>query len=525
MSRMHHFTIRLFTGLLTFLPFLTRAQTPSVHALRFTPVVQEWYPTTLKGPNGSFYVQSHGRKGLSFNDSTFVTLTKLDASLEPVWARRIKMQRKMSPYNSVVNPDGSLTMLANAYTQSNALYPLLFHISSDGQLLQTREIVDSSNIPGGYDVESFIRLGNGVEILSSVNALLRINPQGQVSFEKKLYIQNDTNQFLNFSSLQSIPGSNGWIGVGNIGSGTQAFYSRWNDTTLINLHVYDAKMIGLNTPSLARPHVHANGEVSHVWNAGSRQLHLHRLQPDGSVIWWKIYNSKTTYPGYLRVSDDGHHWVFGSITPGQAGGIVTHFSPAGDLIKVKGQFKLGSSHGTLTTFEPLPGGDFLALQKGYTNTDIMFLNRVQPSLEFKCFDTNLPAITDTSIALIDSVITNIKYQKRRYGIKTTTSSPLSFLTVAVVKEPVTCTVTDIEEPKVAEEVSAYPNPVADLLHISNPMSGKITWTLTDLAGRTCLEGSAEGLSTTISTVKIPKGIYMLSLQGLESRKVMRVVKE
>jgi hypothetical protein len=74
-------------------------------------------------------------------------------------------------------------------------------------------------------------------------------------------------------------------------------------------------------------------------------------------------------------------------------------------------------------------------------------------------------------------------------------------------------------------VSIYPNPVVDMLHISN-VSGQGSWLLRDAAGRTVREGMAPNGAAdwTLNVGDLPAGVYQFDLLQNGRRTVRKVVK-
>lgn len=60
-----------------------------------------------------------------------------------------------------------------------------------------------------------------------------------------------------------------------------------------------------------------------------------------------------------------------------------------------------------------------------------------------------------------------------------------------------------------ESIKTYPNPVSNLLNIRN--ADGATYTVTDMAGRTIVNGTLSGDKATISTASLSTGVYLLHL--------------
>lgn len=67
---------------------------------------------------------------------------------------------------------------------------------------------------------------------------------------------------------------------------------------------------------------------------------------------------------------------------------------------------------------------------------------------------------------------------------------------------------DIEDAPAPESLSVYPNPATDLIRVNS----KKPWTITDMAGRTVLNGT----SNRIDVSSLPQGQYSISEAGQTS---------
>lgn len=75
----------------------------------------------------------------------------------------------------------------------------------------------------------------------------------------------------------------------------------------------------------------------------------------------------------------------------------------------------------------------------------------------------------------------------------------------------------------AEEVkvAVYPNPVATDLHVSTPCRAAMT--MTDMSGRTVMQGALEAAENTLSVAGLPAGMYILRVEAADSSKAFKVV--
>lgn len=95
----------------------------------------------------------------------------------------------------------------------------------------------------------------------------------------------------------------------------------------------------------------------------------------------------------------------------------------------------------------------------------------------------------------------------------------------VTFNPPPCTYLSIDEQNVKKEVSIYPNPANDELHIENaqPLT---TYQLYNIVGALVLGGQINAGSNTITIKHLPSGLYMLALTDEDGKRtVHKIVKE
>lgn len=489
-------------------PLLASAQLPTVHSLKNSLETRDLYPFTISATDGGFYIYNRTE---GTGDSLFTSVTRLDASLEPVWNRVFKMGKELMPWGLSENADGSLVLLARAFTGS-ASYPVLVSISSSGDILDTREIEDTASTSGTANLTHRLQLENGSEVIIGGRVIIHVNPQGVVDYSKQPLFRNDPSNALNIKGAATVPGTNFWVALGQVHGTNLCFYSRWEDTTLINLHVYDTSPIGLNT-SLNNPHIYPNQDVVYSWQDASERLQIARLTAEGNIVWWKSFKINTCNPARLRVDSNEEIWITGAITPSQLGGLITHFSSEGEYIKHIGQFQFGSGQSNISGFEPMPNGEYFAVQSGYVNPDeVLFLNHFQSNLILSCYDAPVPAITDTSYVIIDSAVVNVGFFERGHIITQQLSSPLTAINSTVIKS-VDCTPSDIEKAGMQGRVKLFPNPAIDQLTIDGLKAGTEIRILS-ADGRLIKN---EKYSGNLSLMSLPAGLYLLEVPQTEIR--------
>lgn len=497
------------------------AQAPSVSYLNNPMGNNEEYPILYPKPNGGFILTNNLTK--TSPDSSFGSVTFLNSSFNPQWSRVFKLRTKTSITSLLQEANGQFSFLLNGYTTSSRYYPCLVTLDQNGETVSVSEVVDSSSATQSSPFFLQVKLGNGNRILvsSSASELMRINAaSGKVDFSRQYRFKNQSNQILVVQAAAAVEGTNQWVATGKITNTNLSFMLRMNDTTLVNFHVYNFDPVSSISNGVSNVKILPNQDIQMGWVDNSQRLHLARTTNTGSILWWKAYKIPLTYPGKMTVVSSGDIYMTGSITPGQAGGIIARFSPTGELISKKGQFKLGFSHSNMSALAELPNNELLTMQKAYyEQKSVTMVNRIHNTLDFVCFDSNVGNFIDTTYTIFDSVSTQISFVKKRFGLKTALSFPLMTYGVTTTTGDVICTPTAVNESIAAEKFDVYPNPTNGLIKIDGLERHALVQILaTD--GRMVL---STRYSEGISVQSLPSGIYILAVPELNIRK--RFVKE
>ncbi|MEM6719924.1 MAG: T9SS type A sorting domain-containing protein [Bacteroidota bacterium] len=81
----------------------------------------------------------------------------------------------------------------------------------------------------------------------------------------------------------------------------------------------------------------------------------------------------------------------------------------------------------------------------------------------------------------------------------------------------------VEEPNELAELSIYPNPVKDIIHINNTSTEIIKAEILNVNGQLVL--SQENNLTTINVNSLPSGMYMLKVYSEKAKKTIKIIKE
>lgn len=480
----------------------------------------EEVPTLIPAADGGFFITHTATK--SNPDSTFGILTRLNASQDVLWSRVFKMRLVTYITNVEEATDGSLTALVSSYQTTSRYYPVLTKLSSTGSILSTTELLDSANANQMYSFFRFVSLQNGSRFFlgSSSSVMVRLNDQGQVDYSRQYFMGAGTGKPLYFSGGKAIPGTNQWYAHGYVKNTNLSFLLKMQDTTVVKMHVYDFNTTGTTTYGINNLHIFPNGELLGSHNYNSRMLNLYRLTADGAFIWRKNYKLPTISPQTMTVDSQNDIWMHGSITPGQAGGILFRFSPTGNLLAQRTQDKLGVSLGNLRGFAELPNNEFLTMQRGYyNNSSTLIMNRIHNSLDFLCFNSNQYNIIDTTYAIVDSAVTKINRVKLRIGPASALSYPIQIFSPTVSTGNVICTPNSTAEQLSAETYSLVPNPAGASIQIQGVERQPLV-RIFNAEGRLMREEIYSGM---VSIQKLPPGLYWLEVPELKLRK--RFVKE
>lgn len=86
----------------------------------------------------------------------------------------------------------------------------------------------------------------------------------------------------------------------------------------------------------------------------------------------------------------------------------------------------------------------------------------------------------------------------------------------------------IEQEKIGREISVYPNPVSDLLHINWGENGMLHelkfWSIIDAMGKVVMQGDIQDVRGEISVVNLPNGIYTLMMNNTKERESFKFIK-
>lgn len=497
-------------------------QVPSVSYIDNPFGDTEEAPTLYPAADGGFFI-THGLTK-STPDSMFGALTRLKPNLAVEWGKVFKMRAK-TPLSSLEEAsDGTISLLMNGYNTPSRYYPILAKLSANGTLTETREIVDNSSTTASGSFFRRLTLQNGARILigSSVGTILRLNAQGTVNFAKQFAFANSPNKVLSFLNARSIPGTaNVWVGVGYISNTNLSFVLKMQDTSAVSFHVYDFKPQA-PTMGMSNIHIYPNQEMLVAFVDNSQLLHMVRLNGNGGIIWRKSYKTYSHYPGKLTVDNNGEIWMSGSITPGQAGGIVAHFSSTGNLLAMASQNGSGTSMGNMQGFEPLPNNEFLTLQRGYygpIGEAVLYANRIHSTLDFRCYHSNFKNFKDTTYAIVDSNTFQLGALKKSFGSTATLSFPIFTLSPTINTGTVVCTPNAVEELRVPEAYRLVPNPATKTIEIQG-LNRQTVVRIFNAEGKLMLSELYLG---SILVEKLPVGLYWLDVPEMGVRK--RFVKE
>lgn len=432
-------------------------QAPSVLYIDNPLGSNEDAPLLYPANDGGFFIAHSLRK--STPDSIFASLTRLNASLAVQWARVYKVRANTVITAVTEESNGDLNFLLNAYNSASAYHVIIAKANSLGNIYESLELKDSAsaNVQASFFTKLKLQNGNQILLSSSYGTFVRVGPNGTDVVARQLIFKKNTNQVLYILGGKSMEGSNNWLCHGYITNTNLSFILKMADTTVVNFHVYDFKNIS-NLGGIQNIHIYPNEEMltAHVDNA--LRLHICRWTPNGNAIWRKTFKIPSTNPGRLMVDNAGDIWLHGSITPGQAGGLLAHFSATGSYIGHKTQLAGGLSLGNISSFAQLPGNEYVTLQRGFYNaSSALIVNRINGSMNFKCFQSNQLTFKDTSYAITDSLSTQVSYLKKRLGMATTLTFPIKTMTVSPATGIVACTTTSLVEQK-EKGISFFPNP-------------------------------------------------------------------
>jgi hypothetical protein len=399
---------------------------------------------------------------------------------------------------------------------------MVITISGQGTITENIELMDSANLTQMSPFYSKASLLNGVRILtgSSSGQVVRLNAANQVTYARQFNMTNGSNRNLYFFGAMAVAGTNEWYGYGRINNTDLSFLLHMNDTTLLHFRVYSFNLA--NTfYGISNLHRYPNGDLlgSHVYN--SQMLNMYRLNPAGEILWRRNYKLPgTNYPGTMTVGPDGDIWMHGSITPGQAGGVLTHFSPTGNYLGQGTQFRLGVSLGNMSSIALFPNNELVTFQRGfYANKPTLVLNRISSSINFLCYNTNPITLTDTSYAIVDSAVSRLYTTKLRIGKTPAPSFPLLEYSPGISRGAMVCTPNTRMEENVRQKSQVYPNPSPGIVRIQGIAVGQ-TFQIFGSDGRSL---GSRSYTDPLDVHDLKKGLYLIRLSN--SSQTLRLVLE
>ncbi len=493
--------------------YVSAAQVPSVSFIDIPGAEQN--PTLVPSGTGGYYLANAITK--SNPDSTFASITYLDANLAPQWNRLIKSRANTQITGAAVE-NGGFSVMLNVYNTQVETRPVFLQLDQNGNTVQTIELQDSSTATlTSSAIFNKIKLADGsrVFISSSSGLVVHVNAQGKADFARQFRFGNPATNLLYVQAVAAIPGTNQWLIAGFINNTNLAYVMKLQDTTILYVHVFDFKP--QSSMNIRNIHVLPNQEVLLGWNDGSKHLHNVKLSASGNIIWRKLHKMTTRMdPGRMTVASNGDIWMHGAITSNQVGGLLVHLSPTGQFIGRRGQHRTGNTHGNISTIAELPNNELLTFQRGfYSGRPVFFVNRIHTSMNFLCFDAIVHDFIDTTYAIADSVTTQIKPVVLRFGVKPTPTVPLKIQNLTIFTGNVVCTPTDIDEELFSKErFTFYPNPATKTLKVIG-LKGQPEVRIVTMDGRVLL---AEKYSDEISVSNLPAGLYVLDIPSLGLRK-------
>jgi len=75
------------------------------------------------------------------------------------------------------------------------------------------------------------------------------------------------------------------------------------------------------------------------------------------------------------------------------------------------------------------------------------------------------------------------------------------------------------------DIVVYPNPVTDILHISNPENNKLQLEIKDATGKSVYSSHLIKSQSEIDLSMLSKGVYIISLEGKDARYEQKLIKE
>jgi hypothetical protein len=323
----------------------------------------------------------------------------------------------------------------------------------------------------------------------------------------------DTRGF-SISKLISVPGTNEWYASGILHGGGPPLLMKFNDTTQIFSRMYNFNSPG-STGSFRCLELFPNGDLLGISTEGVSWVTLTCISSSGEVIWRKSHKLPGFSVAQSLIGGNGDIWLTGALTPGQAGAFVAHFSSTGSYITHKSQFKLGVSLEPIRSLLEIPGNQLLTVGKAYyNNSNVIMFNRINPSIDFVCYNYPTGSFSDTTFNLIDSATSQMKKIVLRVGTNQNLPFPLLFSQIQLAKEPVVC-VTALENSEVKQEYVLFPNPANQDIQITG-LESNTKVLIYSLNGKILKEEKyKDGLDVSL----FPSGIYQILCpeKGLKMR--------
>lgn len=504
------------------MPF-AKGQNSTVFYLNHPNPGTEETPLVKPLSNGDFLLTGFARR--SNPDSLYPVITRLNSNFEPIWSRVIKIRRSNTAEAAVEEPNGNIRIMVTSHTVTTLYKHTFLRLSAQGDLLESGELLDSSSTTQAGPFYKHIRMSDGTTLLMPYGfgtAIVAINPQGQVVWAKQPNFKNGgINPYLVVQNAIPLSEAGRWIATGYVNNTGLAFFAQMRDSVALDFHVYRPDASSNSHPQVGQLHRYPNGEVLVIWQINGRGLHLIRLTASGNIIWRKSYKSTNSFNlGTLMVDPNGDIWLAGSTQPLVAG-LMAHFSPAGELIDLKGQFG-NAPNGYISAIGRLPSNEMFTFQKGYyLNQECFVGNKLGATTSFLCFNTILYNLTlvDTSWAMVDSSSTSIYNITRRFSFGTTLSAPVLFSSRTATIGPVVCTPNAVSIEEKTDRRVAFPNPATGRLNISSLSNG----TLIRIFGIDGRQVITAGYEDGIDVQQLPNGLYEVQIADQPNR--FRFVKQ
>lgn len=499
---------------LFFIPFFmlitngVQSQSSSVFHFNLEGSGSEQDPLIFAKPGGGYFLTYRLTK--SNPDSAYCGLSYLDNSFQPIWNKVFKTHAN-TVISGLVAESSGLSFLLNGYNTQSKYFSAWLELDNAGSELQKMQLADSSILNSGSLIQRQVKLANGSRMLtSSVNSkIFRLNAAGNIDYARSFYLAGSPNRSIQITKLLAVPQSNTWYAIGQIANTSLGCLLQFQDTTLVNNRIYagNAGFTGFLRDGAVLP----NGDLQLL---GTEGITLRRVNPAGIPVWTKFHKVVGSYPQAQHLGSDGSIWVTGSLTAGQAGGLVAKFTSDGNYISHIGQFQLGFSHSPIRSMVPIPQNQMLAVQKGYyNNTNVILGNQITTGADFVCFNYQAGTISDTSYVVTDSSSTKIRWNLERFGKSATLNFPLQVLNQSLVKGPVTCSQVSVDDELSTITLNIFPNPATDWLVIEG-LSKLEKINIYNMTGSLIFSTASD---RKIRFPKLVNGLYLLEIPELQYR--------